>query len=59
MNVTCATVKGQIKPLTIICEEYESCVTGPPSFEMFDLPMVQCHKKCDILTEGHSCVNLC
>jgi len=49
MHVTCAIVKG--KKNFIICEEYESCVTGPPSFEMFDLPMVQCHKICDILTD--------
>jgi hypothetical protein len=35
----------------IICEEYESCVTGPSSFEMFDLLMVQCHKIYDILTD--------
>jgi len=58
MNVTCAIVKGKKKNF-IICEEYESCVTGPPSFEMFDLPMVQCHKICDILTDGHNKVNMC
>jgi len=47
----CDVPQLKVKKKLVICEEYESCVTGPPSFEMFDLPMVQCHKICDILTD--------